>query len=102
MDCHSKVDKVSRATFQILFAILYQAMQSVGEQTFVNFTVVVHYRVNKLDHPPQYHGCLLTYLTLLSVESIGCCERLCQMFRRIRRSRIHSANQQESMQDDGK
>ena len=77
-------------------------MQSVGEQNFVNFTVVVHYHINKLDHPPQYHGSLPTCLTLLSIETIGCCERLCQMFRRVQRSRIHSANQQESMQDDGK
>ena len=25
-------------------------------QHFVNFTVVVHYLVNKLDHPPQHYG----------------------------------------------
>ena len=25
-------------------------------RNFVNFTVVVHYLVNKLHHPPQYHG----------------------------------------------
>ena len=52
-----------------------------------------------------YHPCIipvssLCIFTLLSTETIGCCERFCQLFRRVQRSRIHSANQRESMQDD--